>query len=79
MVDFNFTVNDLFTSEITAVRSDLIPAGYSGHLNHSLVQHQVSCWGGEEQWRTSTGGVKLALHKMRFFFVPVPVWDLLSP
>jgi len=42
MVDFNFTVNDLFTSEITAVRSDLIPAGYSGHLNHSLVQHQVS-------------------------------------
>ena len=42
MVDFNFDVNELFRAEITAVRSDLIPVGYMGNKNHSLVQQQVS-------------------------------------
>ena len=41
MVDFNFDVNELFRAEITAVRSDLIPVGYLGNKNHSLVQQQV--------------------------------------
>ena len=41
MVDFNFDVNELFRAEITAVRSDLIPVGYMGNKNHSLVQQQV--------------------------------------
>jgi len=43
MVDFNFNLNVLFPQEITAVRSDLIPAGYRGNLNHCLVQQQVGC------------------------------------
>ena len=42
MVDFNFDVNELFQADITAVRSDLIPVGYLGNKNHSLVQQQVS-------------------------------------
>jgi len=42
MVDFNFDVNELFRAEITAVRSDLIPVGYLGNKNHSLVQQQVA-------------------------------------
>ena len=41
MVDFNFDVNELFQADITAVRSDLIPVGYLGNKNHSLVQQQV--------------------------------------
>ena len=41
MVDFNFDVNELFRADITAVRSDLIPVGYLGNKNHSLVQQQV--------------------------------------
>ena len=41
MVDFNFDVNELFKSDITPVRSDLIPVGYLGNKNHSLVQQQV--------------------------------------
>ena len=40
-MDFSFNVNTLFPEEITVVRSDLIPEGYSGDLNHSLVQQQV--------------------------------------
>eukprot|EP00088_Acartia_fossae_P021799 TRINITY_DN2315_c1_g1_i1.p1 TRINITY_DN2315_c1_g1~~TRINITY_DN2315_c1_g1_i1.p1 ORF type:complete len:213 (-),score=46.39 TRINITY_DN2315_c1_g1_i1:590-1228(-) len=43
MVDFNFNLNVLFNQEINAVRSDLIPMGYRGNLNHSLVQQQVGC------------------------------------
>lgn len=42
MVDFSFDVNELFPAEITAVRSDLIPVGYLGNKNHSLIQQQVS-------------------------------------
>jgi hypothetical protein len=41
MVDFNFSLNMLFVDVITPVRSDLIPAGYRGNMNHSLVQQQV--------------------------------------
>ncbi|XP_023336251.1 alpha-tubulin N-acetyltransferase 1 [Eurytemora carolleeae] len=41
-MDFSFNVNTLFSEEISVVRSDLIPEGYSGELNHSLVQQQVS-------------------------------------
>ena len=41
MVDFNFDVNELFKADITPVRSDLIPVGYLGNKNHSLVQQQV--------------------------------------
>ena len=40
-MDFSFNVNTLFSEEISVVRSDLIPEGYSGELNHSLVQQQV--------------------------------------
>jgi len=42
MVDFSFSVTSLFPSGINAVRSDLIPEGYCGDLNHALVQKQVS-------------------------------------
>jgi len=42
MVDFNFDINELFSSEICAVRNNLIPSGYMGRNNHSLVQQQVS-------------------------------------
>lgn len=42
MVDFNFNVNEIFREEITAVGSDLIPSGYLGTRNHSLVQQQVA-------------------------------------
>ena len=42
MVDFSFDVNELFPGEITAVRSDLIPVGYLGNKNHSLIQQQVT-------------------------------------
>lgn len=42
MVDFNFDVNELFKADITPVRSDLIPVGYLGNKNHSLVQQQVA-------------------------------------
>jgi len=41
MVDFNFNLNTLFSKEICAVKSDLIPSGYCGDLPHSLVQQQV--------------------------------------
>lgn len=41
MVDFNLNLNQLFTDEITSVRSDLIPEGYCGELNQTLVQQQV--------------------------------------
>lgn len=43
MVDFNFNLNTIFTKEISAVRSDLIPEGYCGDLPLSQVQHQVGC------------------------------------
>lgn len=42
MVDFNFDINEVFSQEISKVRSDLIPVGYRGRYNHSLVQQQVS-------------------------------------
>ena len=42
MVEFHFSVNDVFTSEISAVRSDLVPAGYRGSLNGMSVQQRVS-------------------------------------
>lgn len=41
MVDFNLNLNQLFSEEITSVRSDLIPEGYCGEFNHALVQQQV--------------------------------------
>lgn len=41
MVEFNFSINDLFPYEISAVGSDLVPQGYSGHRNYALVQQQV--------------------------------------
>ena len=52
MVDFNFDVNELFQADITAVRSDLIPVGYLGNKNHSLVQQQV-----RENWEPHDGSL----------------------
>lgn len=42
MVDFNFNLNDIFPSDITAIRSDLLPAGYSGSQNTMMVTQKVS-------------------------------------
>jgi len=42
MVEFSFNLSNIFSKDINAVRSDLIPVGYSGDLNHSLIQQQVS-------------------------------------
>jgi len=41
MVEFNFSINDLFPYDICGVGSDLVPQGYSGHRNYALVQQQV--------------------------------------
>jgi len=42
MVDFNFSINSIFPQEITAVRQNLIPVGYSGETSHGVLRHQVA-------------------------------------